>query len=124
MFVYYQIMHFLGLFITTCSHEHACFEQCPVAHKGHAANYKVAANKIKCCTFKIVAANFQNELRQIERMFLQVKAIAFARWPNFNTVSFLKYLAFLGPVLCTEQLSCSCKTLFCMISAFLILDLN
>ena len=47
MFVYYQIMHLLGLFNTTGSHEHASFEKCPVVHKGHAANYKVAANKIK-----------------------------------------------------------------------------
>ena len=48
-----------------------------VAHKGHAVDQKVAANKIKlrqikqsCCSFKIVAASFQNELLQIKRMVI------------------------------------------------------
>ena len=49
-------------------------------------------------------------------------AIAFARWPIFQMVSFLECLVFFGAVFCTEQLQCSCRIVFRLFLAFLIVD--
>ena len=52
------------------------------------------------------------------------RAIGFARWPNFQIVSFLEYLVFFRALFATEQLKCSWRIVFCLFLAFLNFDPN
>ena len=50
--------------------------------------------------------------------------IAFAKWPTFKIVSFLKYLMFFRAVFCTKELYCSSRMVFSMFLAFLTFETN